>query len=57
MGTVTSRGGEEEGVLVVKTKEDFQVRVLADRALGSLEVRDQATADTDNALTADPTKL
>ena len=31
--------------------------MLVDEALGSLEVGDQATADTDNVLTADPAKL
>ena len=41
---------------MVKTEEDSQVRVLADGALESLEVGDQATANTDNVLTADPAK-
>ena len=49
--------GEEEGVLVAETEEDSQVGVLANGALGSLEVGGQATADTDNVLTADPAKF
>ena len=38
-------------------EEDSRVGVLADGALGSLEVGGQATADIDNVLTTDPAKL
>ena len=38
-------------------EEDSRVGVLADGALGSLEVVGQATADIDDVLTTDPAKL